>query len=324
MFARIPRTFLGVKAQSNRWTACGGPADPVLRRGHGGRHGSPFLIESLESRIFMDGRHIVCGSGELRRANNGTSWANAYLNLAIRLSISCSKPRRRHLRGRLLPWKLPKGRMFRRRGRIQTATFQLIDNVAIEGDLRVRPIPRTRNIAGGFRTILSGDIGEIGNISDNSHHVVTGSGTDAPTADLDGVTVSGGNAAGTGVNQADGGGMLVISGHPTVNNCSFINDTAGGAGGSGGGIYAASSSSLAITNCSFTNDSAVSGGGVFDNFLFHAGADELLVHETIPRPFRAEACITRVPTRQVCRTVHLPQTPRRAAPASKTLGLAAS
>ena len=54
-------------------------------------------------------------------------------------------------------------------------------------------------------TILSGDIGVGGDNSDNSYHVVCSL---SPLVVLDGFTITGGNANGTGI-DALGGGLVV-------------------------------------------------------------------------------------------------------------------
>jgi predicted outer membrane repeat protein len=91
--------------------------------------------------------------------------------------------------------------------------------------------------------------------------VVTANGTNA-SAVLDGFTITGGNAAGTGdADSAFGGGLLADGGSPTVTNCIFTNNTASN---SGGALYA-SSASPTLTNCLFFANSATQfGGAVYD------------------------------------------------------------
>ena len=117
----------------------------------------------------------------------------------------------------------------------RNATFQLLHNVAIYGGYAGygEPDPNARNI-GLYETILSGDIGIIGNANDNSYHVVTGSGTNE-TAVLDGFTITGGNAGTNGY----GGGMYnygesgegYYSAKPRVSNCIFSSNKARYGGG---------------------------------------------------------------------------------------------
>jgi predicted outer membrane repeat protein len=138
------------------------------------------------------------------------------------------------------------------------ATFQLINGVAIYGGYAGfgEPNADARDIQ-LYETILSGDIGILGDISDNSYHVVTGSGTDA-TAVLDGCTINGGNANGSDWEDSSGGGMINSESSPTLTNCTFSGNSAGW----GGGGMANDQSSPTVTNCMFTDNTAGVGGGM--------------------------------------------------------------
>jgi hypothetical protein len=108
-------------------------------------------------------------------------------------------------------------------------------------------------------TILSGDLSSnddtTGN-GENSYHVVNGSGTDE-TAILDGFTITGGNADGSGYDSY-GGGIYNESSNLIVINCNFIDNSADDFGG---GMFNYESSPT-VTNCMFTENSANSGGGM--------------------------------------------------------------
>jgi hypothetical protein len=95
-------------------------------------------------------------------------------------------------------------------------------------------------------TILSGDIGAVADITDNSCHVVTGSGTDS-TAVIDGFTVTKGYPLGSG--DGYGAGMYNESGNPTVRNAIFLENLAG----YGGGLYNVDSSPM-LTNVTFSGN----------------------------------------------------------------------
>jgi len=138
----------------------------------------------------------------------------------------------------------------------RTATFQLISGVAIYGGF-----PEgggnsweDRDVTAN-ETILSGDIGVPDVNTDNSYHVVTGSGTDA-TAVLDGFTITDGYADGGGA-EDNGGGMYNVTGGPTVENCTFSDNSADQYGA---GMYNGVSSPK-VNNCTFSGNEAVGGGG---------------------------------------------------------------
>jgi predicted outer membrane repeat protein len=142
-------------------------------------------------------------------------------------------------------------------GTDRTATFQLKNGVAIYGGFAGTEIARIQRNPSAYPTILSGDLGTTGNNSDNSYHVVTGSGTDL-TASLNGFTITGGNANGTNPDDA-GGGMVNNHGSPTLMNLIFDNNQATW---KGGGMDDNTSSSPSLTNITFSNNSADSGGGM--------------------------------------------------------------
>ena len=188
-------------------------------------------------------------------ANNGSSWADAFNHLQDALSIAWPGDEIHVAQGTYKPdlgagitpgdW---------------TATFNLINGVTIEGGYAGygEPDPDSRNIELN-ETILSGDIGFLGYNPDNSYHVVTGSGTD-PTAVLNGVIVTGGNADGGYPPICFGGGMYNEYGSPTVINCTF----SGNFSHNGGGMYNYSGSST-LTNCIFSDNLAGDGGGMLND-----------------------------------------------------------
>lgn len=66
-----------------------------------------------------------------------------------------------------------------------------------------------------YETILSGDLGTAGDTSDNAYHVVTVAPDATAAALLDGFTITGGNADGSGPTGA-GGGIYNANGDPTL------------------------------------------------------------------------------------------------------------
>jgi len=195
-------------------------------------------------------------------ANDGSSWDDAYnfLQNALADANESEKPVEIRLaQGGYSPDKdmlNPEGTADRQ------ATFQLINGVVLKGGYAglTEPDPNTRDVD-LYKTILNGDLAgnnrlNFTNNSENSYHVVTGSGTD-PTAIIDGFTITGGNANGSEENFA-GGGMYNNSGCPTVTDCAFAANSAD----SGAGMSNDFSSSPNVTNCKFNGNSATSGGGM--------------------------------------------------------------
>jgi predicted outer membrane repeat protein len=133
-------------------------------------------------------------------------------------------------------------------------TFQLMSGVALYGGFAGTETTREQRDWEANLTVLSGDIGVEADSSDNSYHVVTGSGVDA-TAVLDGFTVTGGNGS------LAGGGMYNQNGSPSLGNVTFIENSADSGGGMGNSF-----SSPTLTNVTFSANTAGSYGGGIDNY----------------------------------------------------------
>jgi len=172
-------------------------------------------------------------------------------------------------------------------------TFQMKNGVAIYGGFRSGGTWQGRDPA-NYITILSGDIGTPIDNSDNCYHVFYHpAGTDLDsTAILDGITITAGNANGSGA-HTDGGAMCNFSSSPTITNCTFSGNSADYRGGGmcnysssptvtdctfsgnsgdyrGGGMFNFSNSDPTITNCTFSGNSAGDGGGGMYNYSCRA------------------------------------------------------
>jgi len=178
-------------------------------------------------------------------ANYGTSWTDAITDLAVALQQSwAGSGQEIHVGAGIYKATATTDR---------TVSFTLTNGVLILGGYAGSSSPAdpdARDI-GLYPTILSGDIGTAGGNTDNSYHVVVGSGTDA-TAILDGFVVGGGNADGAALPNNRGGGMYSSSGSPTIRNCTFTANSAS----DGGGMYI-SSGTPTLTNCTFSGNSAI-------------------------------------------------------------------
>ncbi len=186
-------------------------------------------------------------------SNDGRSWANAYNHLQDAIAGLCPD----------VIW-VAKGTYYPDRNSAnpsgsgsRTATFQLKSGVAIYGGFAGGETSLNQRDPTANVTILSGDIGTPGNNSDNSCHVVTGSGTD-PTAILDGFTITDGNAVPPSI-YFMGGGMYNNTANPTVANCIFTANSAL----LGGGMYNEFASPT-LTDCSFSTNSAGGGAGMLN------------------------------------------------------------
>ncbi len=185
--------------------------------------------------------------------NTGEDWDNAFLKLSEALEWAACE-------GVTELW-VAEGTYYPTSGSDRGATFQLVDSVAVYGGFVGGESSVSERDWVTNETILSGDIGTEGTIVDNSVHVVTGSGTDA-TAVLNGFTITQGNADGAGDDNG-GGGMITVSGSPTIVNVIFTENVAWDNGG--GGMFNGSGSDPSLFNVTFAgNWTTYRGGGMFN------------------------------------------------------------
>jgi len=148
-------------------------------------------------------------------------------------------------------------------GITRVSTFQLKNDVALYGGFAGDETSRDQRNWEANVTTLSGDIGTVGDASDNCYTVVFADGTNN-AAVLDGFTITDGNANGSdglGWSEAFGGGIYNLLAHPTVYNCIFRNNLSIW---DGAGMYN-NNSNPTLTNVMFYNNATAVdrvGGGM--------------------------------------------------------------
>ena len=230
-------------------------------------------------------------AGATGPTHDGRTWCNAFTNLQDGLAAATDGDAIRIADGTYTP----------DQGAGQTsgdrmATFQLLSGVSVLGGYAGcgAPDPDERNV-GAYETILSGDVlgndspvactqswpdcGSYGmrclgdgfcimpaNNGENSYHVLTTSGT-RPTAVLDGVTITGGNANGSYPHSC-GGGIYSHVGSPTIANCTITRNTSGGGSGTGGGGVYCYGGRPTIEGCTISGNTANegAGGGIYSDY----------------------------------------------------------
>jgi hypothetical protein len=155
-------------------------------------------------------------------------------------------------------------------------TFWLKEGVKLYGGFAGTETARTQRDWASNVTILSGDFSGDDTVSgsgktlsitgstENAYHVVLGLNIpDDGSTVLDGFTLKGGNANGSGsitvggkgVSRSDGGGMSNGSSSPVLTNVIITGNRSGSIGG--GGMYNSSSSPV-LTNVTITGNSGLS------------------------------------------------------------------
>lgn len=187
----------------------------------------------------------------------GASWGSAYNDLQQALSVArCSA-------GVIEEIWVAEGTYYPDRGfNDRASSFVLGNNLRLLGGFAGYETSSDQRDPVANVTVLSGNIGSGASVTDNCFHVVTAGGTDA-TAVLDGFTISGGNANGSGSNNA-GGGIWNVTGGPTIRHC-VIRDNRGS---SSGGMHNTAGATPVLEDCTFANNIATSvSGGAMSNTL---------------------------------------------------------
>ena len=201
-------------------------------------------LEPLDPRRLLS-TYFVDDNSPNPAGGDGLSWGNAFGSLQAALAAAQAGDEIRVGQGTYKPTA----------GTDATVSFVLKSGVSVVGGYAGygHATPDARDVA-AYGTHLSGDIGTVGVKTDNSHHVVVASGTDA-TAVLDGFTITGGFA----VQEANGGGMYNVGGSPTVRRCAFVANTA--EYGRGGAVYNYNGARPTFADCTFAQNYAYRAGG---------------------------------------------------------------
>ena len=240
---------------SENWNSCG-----QLKDGRNSRRkikrsmADSFMkqfAEPLEGRVLLT--TIYVDANPEITTHDGLSWDTAYADLQPVLMAASAGTTIMVADGTYKPTTTTD----------RSISFQLKDGVSLLGGYAGYGAadPNARDLT-LYSTILSGDIGTIGDSADNSYHVVYGSGISS-AAILDGFTITSGKTFDDGGSAFSNGGGLCLSGaSPTITNCIFA---ANSALFNGGGIYNFGGSPT-LTNCAFTANSAGDSGGGMMNW----------------------------------------------------------
>jgi hypothetical protein len=166
---------------------------------------------------------ILYVDGDARGAKNGLSWASAYTDLQDALDEAQAGDQIWIAEGTYRPTSTE--------GTQRSSTFGLKSGVALHGGFAGTEVWLHERDPASHPTILSGDIDEALNPDDNVYHVVTSTLGVTGTAVLEGLTISGGNANGTGTDGL-GGGLYSAGGSLKLLNVTVVDNAADVGGGS--------------------------------------------------------------------------------------------
>ncbi|MHC4693329.1 MAG: right-handed parallel beta-helix repeat-containing protein [Planctomycetota bacterium] len=211
---------------------------------------------------YCDGACVWHVDADAWGANTGRNWFDAFNHLQDALAVAAPGDTIKVAGGTYKP-DLGGGQT---PGDI-TATFNLIDEVVIEGAYGGfgEPDPDARDTE-AYESILSGDLQDndgpdFTNNADNSHHVVraviSGGG-----AVLDGFTITAGNAVGPNP-TGQGGGIYIGTGSPILIKCTFIRNKA--VRGGGASNVSSSSDDPSFISCKFIGNLADDAGGAMES-----------------------------------------------------------
>jgi hypothetical protein len=207
-----------------------------------------LALEALEDRTVPSAVWYVNDSAA--GSHDGHSWANAFTDLQSALTAARSGDQIWVAQGTYRPTSTTD----------RAISFALKDGVGVYGGFAGTETAFWQRNPAHRVTTLSGDIGTPGDNSDNSYHVVSTYFLTSATV-LDGFTITGGYANGSGFYQSNGAGLFNDHSAMTVANLTFTGNTAA----SGGGMDNESSTS-ALTNVIFTgNTAAYAGGGLYNS-----------------------------------------------------------
>ncbi|GAB3995578.1 hypothetical protein GCM10028807_36110 [Spirosoma daeguense] len=196
-------------------------------------------------------------------ANTGLSWTDAFTDLQSALNYYCS--------GSLMEIWVASGIYKPTATTNRTISFAMRSGVAIYGgfvgsetNYNQRPAV---NATTPSSTTLSGDIGTVGNNSDNSYHVVNNSAGLTFAAILNGFVITAGNANGSAPDDSGGGLLNNGSGSgnvcsPQIRQCVFVANRAVYGGAINNDGSSEGSSAPVLNNCVFQNNTATYGGAI--------------------------------------------------------------
>jgi len=201
--------------------------------------------------LHVDAAIIYVNHAVTSDLNDGKTWATAFQDLQAGLGVAIAGDEIWVAKGIYKPSSSSVINLF--------LSFNIDTGVAVFGGFSGSENELSQRNWLKHLTILSGELGTVENINDNSRHVVLFENVDDSTV-LDGFTISGGSANGGFPNDRGGGIYARFSSDPIIRNCVLSRNTARR---SGGAIYVDAGHPI-IEDCRFEYNTASEGAGLLD------------------------------------------------------------
>jgi hypothetical protein len=204
--------------------------------------GGPTAGDPVPSTLFVD--------TDATGTDDGSSWSDAFTNLQDALTLAATLD----IEG-LQIW-VAEGSYFPTNDGDRSVSFDLVSGVALYGGFDGTETELEQRDWEANETILSGNVGDEENSSDNSYHIIRA--TSVQDVIVDGFTARFGRADGPFQDEEIGGALYALSSSLQFANTTFLLNRA-----RRGGAVFAQESSLTLDSCVFIhNNASVEGGAV--------------------------------------------------------------